>query len=838
MVAPACLGLLTTMMAGAHESDAKAVGLHIEAQPVLTALQRLGEQTGVQVLMRVNGTTAQATEVPAVNGDFTVREALERMLSKTGLSYEFINSRTVRVSERVAARGDDSVSARPISTSFRLAQATNVADTEDQGVVQRQADAGLQAGLEEVLVLGAKRKFAPTDSIAATKIPMDVVDTPQAMTVLSSELMGIVGVNSIHSAAALTPSVLDQENETPIFIDTVARGFEVDWWNGNKIEGMPFQNGGGPIDFGIVERMDVVRGPASIIYGQSDYGATLNLTLKKPQAKRRFAGEIGGSSEGGYRALVDVTGALTGDERLRGRLIVIDDDHRTAQDLAFMKTVTVAPSLSWTITDDTTLDVNFFHGDRELRRHYGFGLALDELTGAVSLPNISPKAFLGADFGVSNAIMDFGVATLRHSFGNGWTVVATGATHHTDLTWHEPFTYGYIPQSGELDMSDYWSNQQSYDNSLDLMLSGDFQALGREHTLMLSAYQRNNKFSYFSSCCQSLGSINVYAPQAASFEQIYTVPSDPEDRPFEHVDFYSEHGVRKESGISALVLLHPLERLTALLGVRHTDYKSSLVDYFDRGVSLQSPDSYRDDATTKRLGLVYELVDKVNVYASYSDGVIFHPSQKYPTGSLPPESGEQWEFGTKAELLNRKLMVSAALFQIDRSNVATKDPSQPVNSPFSIAIDGQKHKGLELEAIGEPVPGWNIITSYSYLDVEITDAPDPGMVGQQRANAPHHMVKLYTTYQLLDGPLRGLSLGGGVFYVGKRDVDDFGTFKLPEYTRLDLRLGYDRFDHVSFSLNVVNLTDEKIYTSSANSAAGGIDFQNRRAVLFRTMFQY
>ncbi len=255
-----------------------------------------------------------------------------------------------------------------------------------------------------------------------------------------------------------------------------------------------------------------------------------------------------------------------------------------------------------------------------------------------------------------------------------------------------------------------------------------------------------------------------------------------------------------------------------MLGLRHIDFRQTSVDYFDRDISVQTPERYKNDAVTKRVGAVYEIARDVNLYASYSDGVIFSVAQKFPSGVLPAETGVQWEVGAKAGLLNNKLFVSAAAFQIDRKNVAVSDPDQPPFSPYSIAIDGQIHKGIELEAIGEPVPGWNIISSYSYLDVNITDAPDPRMVGQQRGNSPHHMVKLYSTYQLQSGILNGLSFGGGLFYVGKREVDNFGTFRLPSYTRLDLRIGYDRFDNVSFSLNAINVTDADIYNTFFGSS--------------------
>lgn len=731
-------------------------------------------------------------------------------------------------------RADGRTTATTELRPLRLAQSDAPAETESN----------LSKVLDEVVVTGARRKFAPTDSSAATKIPMSVLETPQALSVLSSELLDIVGITSINGASALAPSMMDQEAEVPLYIDTVARGFEVNFWNGNKINGMPFRNSGSPLDLGIADRVEVVRGPSSIIYGQSDYGATLNVTLKSPLAKRQFAGELGASIEGGHRALLDVTGPLTSSNRLRGRLIIIDDETQPAQSYVFSRTRTVAPSISWDILENTTLDLNFYHSEREFRHDYGFGLAQNPLTGEISLPNIDvKKGFFGADWGISNVYVDYGVAKLSHKFSNNWTLSLSGANQHSSLRWHEPYYDGYIDTTGNGDMTlwDYWSNEISYDRSLDLTLSGDFQIAGRSQTFMISGYQRTGKNNVFQDCCEQIGFVNVYDPQPRSYEPYYTnLPTDPEHlSSMEGTELTgARHIVQKEDAVSGLLLLHPIDRLTVMLGLRFNKFERTAQNYFDRSFSYQVPANYENDATNKRIGLVYEILDGVNVYGSYSDGVIFNAAQKYPSGALPAEVGEQYEIGAKASLLNNKLVVSAAAFVIDRNNVAVHDPSLPPSEPYSITLDGQTHKGFELEAMGEPIPGWNILSSYAYLDVQVTDAPDPAMIGQQRANAPHHMAKLFSTYQLQDGPLYGLSLGGGLFYASEREVDNFGTFRLPAYTRLDLRLGYDRLENISFSVNFINVTDEKIYVSTANAATSGLALQARRAVFFRTNFKY
>lgn len=836
-VATASAIAITACLSGAWAGQASK-SYQIAEKPLAEALMEFGVQSGLVVVAPSNLTAGKKTH--PVQGTMAPDRALRQMLEGSGLRYIEGEDGSIAIKKDVSALQDSNavhLAQLTGANSSQLASDGQSVASDDMKDEQAPSAADQKSVLEQVTVIGAKRKFAPTDSSASTKINMSVLDTPQSLSILSSELMSIVGVNSVNSAAALAPGVVDREGEIPIYVGIVARGFSVDAGNGNKINGMSYQSNGGPIDFGIAERFEIVRGPASIIYGQADYGATTNLTLKAPKAKRAFAGELGYGIDGSYRAMVDVTGSLTEDEHLRGRLIVIYDDVKTPQDFAFMKTTTVAPSISWDVMENTTLDVNFFHGARDTRRANGFTLMEDSVTHELSIPDVSRKAFIGASFNNNRADMDFGLAKLTHDFGNTWVLTATGSWNKITNDVHDARLFDRVSENGTQGLHDLHVIQGTKDIAGDLTLVGDFKALGQSHTLMLNGFYRKHDDNYIGACCTVVGQMNIFDPDPTIYSSSYSY--------FDSLDMdhqpqgiaFSQHFVSKETAFSGLLLLHPVDRMSVMLGLRYSEFKTIATDFYDRSISFQSPDEFNAHATNRRVGVVYEVMDKVNVYGSYSTGTIFNTSITFDGDSLPAETGVQWEFGAKAALLDEKLTISAAAFQIKRNNVATGDPDHP-NTPFSIVIDGQTHKGIELEAIGEPIPGWNILSSYSYLDVSITNAPDPAMIGQQRASAPHNLVKLYTTYQLLNGPLHGLSLGGGMFYVGKRDVDNVGTFKLPAYTRFDLRLGYDALENISFSVNAINITDKKIYVAQNESSGGAIDYQNRRTVMFHVNFKY
>ena len=169
----------------------------------------------------------------------------------------------------------------------------------------------------------------------------------------------------------------------------------------------------------------------------------------------------------------------------------------------------------------------------------------------------------------------------------------------------------------------------------------------------------------------------------------------------------------------------------------------------------------------------------------------------------------QYELGVKGEFLNKKLTSTLAFYQIDRDNFATTDPENP---DFSIAAEGVRSRGIELDVAGEVLPGWNIIAAYAYTDAEITENNDL-TVGNKLVNVPENSASLWITYQIQQGRLKGLGLGAGVFFVGDRQGDLDNTFTLPSYVRTDAALFY-RQDDWQANLNFQNLFDVDYIRSS------------------------
>jgi iron complex outermembrane receptor protein len=202
------------------------------------------------------------------------------------------------------------------------------------------------------------------------------------------------------------------------------------------------------------------------------------------------------------------------------------------------------------------------------------------------------------------------------------------------------------------------------------------------------------------------------------------------------------------------------------------------------------------------VGLVYQPTDFLSLYASYSRSFLQSVGTAFDNTLFQPERGTQYEVGVKADWLNRRLSTTLAFFQVTRSNVLTADL---LNPNFSLQTGEQRSRGIELDIVGEILPGWKIAAGYAYTNAEITK-DNTFAVGNWINNVPENAVSLWTTYEIQTGSLKGLGIGLGLFYVSERQGDLDNSFQLPSYTRTDASIFYRR-DNFRIGLNFENLFD-------------------------------
>jgi iron complex outermembrane receptor protein len=234
-----------------------------------------------------------------------------------------------------------------------------------------------------------------------------------------------------------------------------------------------------------------------------------------------------------------------------------------------------------------------------------------------------------------------------------------------------------------------------------------------------------------------------------------------------------------------------------------------IVDQNSKDLRDGSESNQYDTAIIPRLGIVYQPIEPISLYASYSQSFQPNFATRADGSVLESERGTQYEVGVKGEFLDGRLAGTLAAYHITKSNIATTDLANP---DFSVPIGKQRNQGIEFNVAGQILPGWNVIASYSYIDAEITE-DNSGLAGNRPANVPFNTASLWTTYELQRGSLQGLGFGLGLFYVGDRLGDADNTYTIPGYLRTDVAIYYQR-NNWRAGINIQNLFNEKYFQGS------------------------
>ncbi|MGH9896053.1 MAG: TonB-dependent siderophore receptor, partial [bacterium] len=326
---------------------------------------------------------------------------------------------------------------------------------------------------------------------------------------------------------------------------------------------------------------------------------------------------------------------------------------------------------------------------------------------------------------------------------------------------------------------DVWSGE--------LQLQGNLTVFGRPANLAVGVDRSDLDYSRSNAAIQ-LGVANIYDENFSDFPTAEPIPSSTGLTDTQDTGFYGQFQFR------------PFERLSMLLGGRY-DISKSESTYLDSLTDdILSTDEQEDKDFTGRVGLTFDVTDRISVYGLYAQS--FEPTSSVDESGniLDPETGETWEAGIKTEWLDGRLGVNAALFRIERDDVAIPDPTNGPGEFDSITAGLQRSDGLELEINGEPLPGWNLSFGGILLDSKFTERDDP-FFGSTPGGAADWQIGLFTSYELQDGLLKGFGLGTGLFAIDDRGVSSFVPgAELEGYERVDLSAFYSGFRPVKIAL--------------------------------------
>lgn len=685
--------------------------------------------------------------------------------------------------------------------------------------------------LDELSVTGdgkaISRGYQPVRSSVATITETPLIKVPQSIAVVTEQVLQDQAVRSLDEAL-VNVSGITQTNTLGGTQDAfLRRGF------GERADGSILRDGlrtALPRSFmPTTQRVEVLKGPASALYGILDPGGLINIVTKKPRFVQAGYLEVFGTSFNGGGIELDQTGPIEG-TNLAYRFIAEHRNREYWRNFGTENRQVVAPSVTWQ-GDATRVTLGYEWS----RYHEPFdrGTVFDPLTGkAVRVP--SSRRF-DERYNITRGESHVATLSAEHNFNERWKANLNYAFSHDFYADNQARVMGYNPATGILTRrvdATQGSSTSVHSGRIDLV--GKETILGFDHEILIGAsYDQWNGHRQNMIRSQQRAGFNIYNPVYGTLPQSFAVSNSESDQR-EILDTTSVY-------IQDTVAL--TDRLTAVAGLRYQDYDQIA----GKGRPFNRNTDVSGNRTVPRLGLVYMLTPNLSVYGSYSE--TFRPNSSIASriGALPPELGRAYEVGLKAELFGG-ITATAALYDILKSNVqfveqvtraatqaelAARPSEKTITETLARVAGRVRSRGFEFDIAGQIAPDWSLIGTYAYNDARVEQDPDPTINGKRLANAAIHTASLFLTHDFglvpgLFGEGR-LRAGIGGRYVGERAGSATNRFPspytnarffLPEYAVADAFLAYDTQvagRPATFQLNLRNLTNATTYTSSIGS---------------------
>lgn len=673
----------------------------------------------------------------------------------------------------------------------RITLAATVGVTLGSGGVVRAQEAATALNELSVVGIGAETASSPvvgyraSRSATATRTDTPLRDTPQSVQVVPREVIvdrqdqrltdSLTNVSNVQPAGTL-------QGRTDTF---VIRGFNTQTY---AIDGVLLNQASNfyttQRDLADVERIEVLKGPASVLYGRGEPGGLINVVTRRPTFVPSADASLQGGSFGFRRVQGSVSGPVEGIEGFAGRLSFAAQTDPTFRNYGDRDNTRqfIAPAFTWNPSPDTRV---YFVGEfTKQDSQYDEGLIARN--GSVPLDNIS--RYYGEPYARYNAAANFGLLRVEHDVnenlmlrqvisaqGGGFDVLATRATGFSNRNT-------LVTRRSTAVVSSY----AAVDSQTEVV--GKFDLFGMRHTV-LAGVEYSNGYRRSLTTQGNVASVSFLNPTFGALPGAQSLQAD----------------LKQKNELNGLYVQDQVDLglgLQLLVGVR---YDTGTQYYFSRTSSSRSiPPEQELSGTSPRVGLVYRPIDPLTLYASYSTSFKPQTANVLNVANPPPETGEQYEAGARLDV-TPTVTLSGAAFRITRDNVSASDPA---NTGFSVITGQQRSEGVEADIAGEILPGWKIIGGVGYLDARITK-DTTFAVGNRLTAVPAFSGSVWTTYEVQEGALRGLGLGFGVTHVGRRTGDLNNSFSVGAYTRLDAAVYYDFDAHYRLAVNMRNLTDAR-----------------------------
>lgn len=653
--------------------------------------------------------------------------------------------------------------------------------------------------------------YALPNASSATKTMTPVMETPFSVKTIPQAVIQDQQIVRLEEALENVPGVRRISHNANLNDEFLLRGFGATTTYRDGVR----ENARGHSDFANIERVEVLKGPGSILYGQAEPGGIINFVTKKPQAFQHTSVQQQIGSWDFYRTTIDTTGPVTTDKSLLYRLNVAYENADSFRDWEDSNRFFIAPVVRWNASEQTQVNFEFEY----LKDHATPIPALPGFYGNREIGTIAPvprSTNLGDPLAFHDVDRILAGVNWSHKFDENWTLRHRFTAQFEDISSYNfyitsPVDPDYIDETIFMrGLQDVRRSTDSYFNSVDL--TGNITTGVVKHTVVVGGdyFKAKDRIPRLMDIPEGdpLLNIDIYNPRPLS------------GRPF--IDPATNRSPNTDSEWYGLYAQDQVELpygFHALAGVRY-DHAITDFDLVRNGATEFSAGS-DNDKYSPRYGLLWRPIEQLSLYGSYTENFGRPNETDEDVGPLPPELAEQWEAGVKTEI--GLFSASLAWFQLTKMNIAGED--QDGNT---IVVGEAVARGIEFEVGGEILPGLRITGGYAYMPfAEITkdsklvfdDDGNPigaglGLTGNRLWAVPLHQGSLWGTYEFEDGDWKGLKLGAGIVAAGEVFNDLDNTIVLPSYWTINLSAGYEfnvGLTKYTAQINVDNVLDEAYY---------------------------
>ncbi len=747
-----------TGAAQAVEAQSAVKAYNIPAQPLGSALNDFGRQSGLQV--SVDAAATQGVQSRAVAGRLSAAEALNQLLAGTGIAAQFTAGNAVVLSKPVVS--GDAVTLDPLQVD----------------------------GMGQRPVIG----YAATRSTTATKTDTPLRDVPQSVTVVTKEAIKDQSMQSMADVVRYIPGVQMAQGEgnrdTPVLRgNSSTADFFVD---GIRDDVEYFR------DLYNTDRIEALKGPNAMIFGRGGAGGVINRVTKQADWTRNYESTVQAGSWNNRRVTADVGDAIN--ENIAMRVTGVFEDSDSYRDDVDLKRYGINPTLALRMGEQTTMTVGYehFHDERVADRGIPSSNGKPYDTDASTFfgnPDLSP----------THATINAFNALIEHEFNSSVKIRNRSRYAEYDKFYQNVFASSAVT-GGTLTLGAYSNatERENLFNQTDLIFNFNTGSIGHEVVTGVElGRQVTDNF-------RQTGNFNTPGgPTAITVSALSPTVSNSVFFAQSATDA-DNHTVANIAGFYVQDQISFTPQFEAVLGLRYDKFK---VDFNNNRTGAEI--STDDGLVSPRVGLIYKPIEDTSIYASYSKSYLPRSGAQMSSltatnAAFDPEEFENYEIGAKWDV-NPGLSLTAAIFRLDRTNVVVPDPANPATS---ILVDGQRTKGVELGVSGQITEAWSVMGGYAYQDGYLSaTASATAQAGAKLANLPEHTFSLWNRYDFT--PMWGAGLG--VITRSKMYASTDNTVVMDGMVRLDGAVFFTLNENFSAQLNVENLLDEEYYANAHNN---------------------